>query len=950
MNLISDINSFYLKVKKSLSLITQGKHNLPLLSMFCGAGLLLTGCIDETFPVDDPVNPGVEIEGDCIQFTMALDKDISSRVADYSHFSDSEATKYENYIDTQDKFRVFFFTEDGDFLFGATDRVLGGISSSGSTGYWYVRIPMTMIVDREGAEYDIDKIKSYLKNNPFKIAVLANWPNAGEKVNPADWDDSEGTNSSGDNPSSTLKGHPQWNWSNSILNKDAKPKDIRNINDLHHVFNDTYYAGATRYQYYSQFMDDAKPGDEPGFYMGEPTDWVKMRDINEGWKVPSNQYAMSTLVDGFDSKVTANQWIRANWSPDVLLNQGKNIYRHYQHLWLLWNFDATYKTALKGVTYKKADGSETSYLTEAVKDANGNYTVGTVTDASAYTDNWGWNDGNAAVNNRFGAEWYKRNGDILYQWMKASYNNGTKLPLADKMIDIGEATNDVFFRYIPNISQPGYCVKINDNYGIQLPAVNTSKVNDASTGMMKFQARTSGTIRIKWGSADDRQASLAVQRDMNTTPYVHENLTSANPTDWTYNNLNYIDVSVEGNSVPMYIYCTKGNAVIYAIEYIRGRYLYETDREGVAPNINQGIPMYGVQRYEPIGDWQRGTTITLTENVSLIRALAKVEVFIKKEFGKPRHVYMRNINRAARCEPMDVETPTDEIWSEKHASVTNNGDGKDPTVEKLCEWFDIQQYGPSYGSSGSYSDWLSWFYGSWKNTKWKTGNDAEPYRYDWDLGYWVPMGSHKGWKNDLPKADDKSPRFFNPYNYRNDFCRFLEGDDTGYTDDEYYHYVLYLPEKNIDDPSTIGELSSDPHVPHIEYRFYPKDVDPLTDKVEGYVEADLPYEAADDRYSNTEYNLDDNQSYRIYFTNYGKSGPNSENVNDVTKVNAELISGRWNRDTYDNYERNREYLEYHWPIMRNHIYKFYVGGDGPQNPEVLVEVADWGHRKVVVKW
>lgn len=938
-----------------------------ILSFMAGLGLFISiqSCSDDLNLAADPGVTGGETEGDCIAFTFSLDKTPGSRAGDFSFISGNDVAAYENYIDTQDKLRVFFFTDEGDFLFGATDRVVGGVSSSGSTSYWYVRIPMTKIVDREGAEYDVDKIKSYLKSHPFKIAVLANWPNAGDKVNPADWDDSESNNSTSDNPSSTLKGNPKWNWGNSILNMDIKDtRNIRNINDLHHVFNDTYYANNTsRYAVYNIFMDEAKPDDDPGFYMGEPTDWVKMRDVSEGWKEPNGKPVVEvTDIGGFNSKAEANSWIRANWTPNVNLNQKKKIYRHYQHMWFLWNFDASFKTGMKAgnVTYKMKDGSESqnSADTDKATDSEGNFVVTQVDDVENYVDNWGWNDGNANVTNQFGEEWYKRNGDILYQWMKKSYNGGgTKQAIGSKRINIGESANDVFFRYIGNSSFPAYCVNVDGNYGIHLPVVNQATVDDATTGLINFQARTSGTLRVKWGSLDGTSSSLAVQygngRADAIVNRVHSGVTSKTPVDWTnpVDNMKYIDITVEGNSEPMYIYCKSGKAVVYAVEFIRGSYLYDTDREGVAPNALQGIPMYGVKRYEAIGDWQRGTTITLDGNVSLVRALAKVEVFIKRGFGKPRHVYMRNINRAGRCEPMDVESSTDQYWSDNHSLPKTESAGEtltdekgNPLYDRPCEWFDIQAYGPAYNYTGSHQDWLSWFYGSWNETKWKTGNTAAPYRYDFDLKYYVPNGGHKSWKNQMKNANKNSPRFFNPYNYRSDYCSFLETDDTGDTDNDYYHYILYLPEKNIDDPSVIDNLSSKPRVPHIEYRFFPENVDPKTGEV---IDSEISG-VADERYSNTEYNLDDNQSYRIYFTNYGTSGDQSQNVNYVTAVNPEIMNQ--NRDTYDNYEKNHENLTYHWPIMRNHSYKFYVGGDGPQNPEIYVEVSDWGHRKVLVKW
>ena len=203
-------------------------------------------CVDDDINIDDQDRDGgIELEGDVLAFTMELDKSLSTRSGSDitgSIIKKEDIEGKDDWIDMQDKFRIFFFSEKGDFLFGVTDRIIGSLENrpnSTAKDYWYIRIPMTMIVDRDNKEYDMAKIKNYLKNYPFKIAVLANWPNGGEKINPGDFDDSSENNFK-DNPSSSLKGEPLWGWSNSILNKDAS--DIKNINDLHFLFEDTYYG------------------------------------------------------------------------------------------------------------------------------------------------------------------------------------------------------------------------------------------------------------------------------------------------------------------------------------------------------------------------------------------------------------------------------------------------------------------------------------------------------------------------------------------------------------------------------------------------------------------------------------------------------------------------------------------------------------------------------------
>ncbi|MCH5235780.1 MAG: hypothetical protein J1E16_10840 [Muribaculaceae bacterium] len=944
MNILNHINSSFSEVRSKVA--NFGTQHLTLgilILVLC----FFPSCKDDFVFNEDSSDPNnIEIEGDCIAFTMQLDRALSTRDDNnmFSSTTTSSIEKYDNYIDTQDKFRIFFFTEDGDFLFGATDRIVGSLSSqvNATSDYYYVRIPMNVIIDREGQEYDIEKIKKYLKEKPFKIAVLANWPNAGQKVNPADYDDSEFTGDFAQNPSSTLKGNPQWNWSNSILNPKIKASDIRNINDLHHVYHDVTNSDATKpdngmskLTTYQNFMAQVTSGDDPGWYSGEPTDWVEMRDVFDagGWKANSTNVpqekryspndraikangekalvaSIENTISSFDSKETANQWIRANWTPDWEMNQNKWIYRHYQHMWYLWNFDASYKYGAWLASNSTAKDEEKKTKADEL-----------------YGDNFGFNDATTGqsidwIVNPWGVEWFDRNGKDIYDWMKVGINSDLQdlRTLATETADKDNTMQNILKYTTISGSR---MVTLNELNGILVPYCGTTeKADDNTKGCFRFRARTAGTIRVRWSSSNSSSATLNIQKNVKTSSDASNKKYETSGTtpitsEW--------DVSVGEDAFPMYVYCSSGNVVIYSIEYIRGKYLYDTDRQGRLPNQDQAIPMYGVQRYAPIPSWERGTTHNLDGNVYMVRALAKVEVYISKDFGELQHVYMKSMNRAARCEPMDVETPTSDLWNNLHYDITNN--------KELCEWYNIQKYGACYNIDQSkYINWLNWFYDSWTSASWKTAG----YTYRAALGYWVPTnadGKHTGWPKTLTTLDEfttmngtklDSPHLFNPYIYRSDFCRFIAAGE----DDNYYKFILYVPDKNIDDPSTVGRMDSTPKVPHIEYRFKPNATS----------------------YPNSEFNLDDNDCYRIYFTNYGQySASGSENM-DGTPLNTKFANKTIDQDDYDNYEKDRTNLSYHWPVMRNHLYQFYVGGSSPENPIIEVRVSDWSHKKVVVEW
>lgn len=878
---------------------------------------LLGGCKDDFYIPDTDIDGSMD-ESDKfgLVFNVSLDIDPATRAWDVGFLgAHSDAEAYENFVDTQDKFRVFFFTEDGEFLFGAIDRTISlGGEGTDNTQTYTVRVPMNnTLIDRDGNEYDIAQIKNYLRTHDFKVAVLANWPNAGGKVNPGDYDDSDTTLDQGENPSSSLKGHPLWGVKNSYFYNESG-KDLKTINDLHFLFDEANMYAFDRaigsnthknFDIYYPFFKSVTDTDGSQIYAaGEPTDWVKMRDVSRGWTAMRGWddaeghhpgYSRKSYALDFDSKETANIWIRANWNPNVALNNEKGIYRHYQNLWYLWNFDASFKYAL----YKNNEATYPNY-------------------ANAYISNFGWSNGYVGAVNTWGEEWYKRNGQRFYEWMRVSSSTA---PLQDLYIVTGTGQNDSFFSFKAFSNNPG-CYRVTnpasynhdgvDYYGLRLPSRGTSsQVGNTSEGVISFQARTSGTLRIKWGNGNDNErATIRVQKG--NTILKEYSISSGNryklyDLGGTSSDDTFYDIAMGDDSAPIYIYCTQGAAVIYAIEYIRGKYLFETDREGVVPNEAQAIPMYGVQDFTKLSNWVDGNTETIqpSDNTMfrLLRSLAKVEVYVPTSFGRPRHMYMRGMNRSARCEPMDVFNPTH--WTDQPTGNLNH--------PQDCEFFKLMDYqacydpaSPSKTNLSTYQQWMSWFYGSWKDFGYNFNGKVTP-----------PTVAEKG----------EYPKIFNPYVNRSDFCHMIYVGEV----ENYHKYVLYMPEKFIDDPSDPGVRESKPVVPHIEYRFTPGVVnDDDDDKLESL--------------TRSEFNLDDNNCYRIYFTNYGKN-PDRGGLGPINN-DIQGVSG----DSFVNYEVNRTHLNYHWPILRNHKYQFYVSGSGPESAIINVRITDWTHEKVVVEW
>lgn len=416
----------------------------------------------------------------------------------------------------------------------------------------------------------------------------------------------------------------------------------------------------------------------------------------------------------------------------------------------------------------------------------------------------------------------------------------------------------------------------------------TGPITEETEGVFSFMAYASGTLFIT-AKAVDGAAMITAQVGNAGTGLSYE----FGPGATTIEHV----ISITGNEQRVYIYNSGESSVeISQIEYIQDEYLYETDRTGVELSEEHLIPMYGVQKFGKLENyWVEGTVFDLSNFnklnptgyeggiIQLLRSVAKVELLLPKE-AKFSHVFLRNMNRTAFCEPMDVASSTIDIWNDTNSSSSHWNDN--------CEWSKLIGLDPFYTGSeenghswDNYQDKLSWYYGNWD--KYEGGSSLD--------------------KNKNFETGDY-PHILNPHIDRSEFVKFLQAGD----DNEYDRYVLYVPEKFVDDPDfTTGEDwgSTAPKLCHIEFR------------------------GADDPY----YNLDDNNCYRIYFTEGGVYG-NAPTLDDENHL--------WE----NTYENDPEILKNHWTIMRNHIYTFKVSYKPSANLAVQVRVLPWKRREVEVNW
>lgn len=210
------------------------------------------------------------------------------------------------------------------------------------------------------------------------------------------------------------------------------------------------------------------------------------------------------------------------------------------------------------------------------------------------------------------------------------------------------------------------------------------------------------------------------------------------------------------------------------------------------PDFNYPIPMYGIQRYDPIpfADWEDGTTYDLVQSlekpVSLLRCVVRIDLLIPATYTVD-YVLLFYSNIYSRCDPMNVWDPTDEIWAEDH----------DPS---RCEWKRIQNHGPISTINDPqtadeckplYQQRLSWLYGSWLSQGW-------------------PFPEMPNAKAFIESEKDKYgdyPNVFNSCIQRNT-ANFV--DDVNYfgKDNGYHHYIIYTGERNVLDPSYLYNMGS----------------------------------------------------------------------------------------------------------------------------------------------
>lgn len=873
---------------------------IKYISMFAG-GLLLGGALSAC--TDKDLDMGVSSDDSIYQIeedsyglgvTISLDKLVSppSRAVDY--MSENDLKYIEEYVDTENLY-ILFFNLDGTFLFQIQKPVAIpiGQSQNNNDNQWFIKIPLK--------EINPNLIK-YIEENPFKIAVLANWTfdsekDQGDQLASGAWD-------------MFILNPPLDEDGNLVYDEFGKLKGD-NISLLSHAMRDNVYENLNNHGY-----DHLVYRTETGPHMGPYTEWVHNyhdsipeaeRHIREEFDVTNNKYSNIKHHQGIDSDFSMK----------------------YNNLWHYWNFTG------KGMTFSKGNLPEIEgKWLELNQGAKEKY-------LAKYTE----------LNNTDDNHWNNRT-----QTLKWSMNNYQNL--------------DIVYGITPNFvnggsdEMDGFIIKnalisYNDNElgnPLNLNQYGESDFYEKKTPRpyFHFKAYADGYLSVDYEGHGG--AKLYAHIGLNNTPQNNASSYKESNIKNRYECLTDNDPSKSGSYIgdipfdpkDVYVYMVVDpNAAEYnadgtkvepyvkvnGIEYIESRHLYDVDRHGILPSKDDPIPMYGIQDFDPIGEyWEPGVLFNLSQfnnaqkegydyrSISLLRSLSRVEVKLeRKSFKKkPSHVYLRSLNRSARIMPVDFITPTDIIWDgfnpanashvKRLQNYMNAGNVNEYNVMQntpgvIKEISNIMQYGPIYigyntNTNQSAEQKMTEYR---KTTAWPFGIWEHQWGWDWNRGKGF-VGKFDTYQVGQSRAHTgqivpEYPRILHTRISRSDYARFIEVKN----DPDYWHYIIYVAEKNITDADNPGNIADRPKICHVEIRF--NDGLPELDENGDPVESD-PENEVD--------NMDDKMAYRLYFTEGGRANLGSF---DFT-----------GRESWDDYEFDWNIAKQHWPIMRNHVYIFTVTG------------------------
>lgn len=905
----------------------------------------LTGCIQED--LQDCLD-----SADALRRTNGLVFDIAIPAFDNEGSSSPYAKEkdhgeeWETFID-QAKFRVLFFDNLGNFLFQVDPQFITlyakGKMADGLTDYdaYRVNMPRNYLFDEDRDPRLQEEIVKAIMEDGFKVAVLANWPNYVEGPRQYDFTNDE-----------YLNGEPMPTNLNFVYDPSHTSPNSK-IDHLSHCIYDNVYGNNT-----SNFNDVYKPLIDENGNMGVYSSWVSylytsQRDAESFIRAGMNEDVDSRNIEGdvqfqyrdniercncdgehgkyYNNCITPSRYTYVDYGYQRILDEDNKY--DLENIWRLWNFSA---------------GTVCPYLKSDPKFDH-------------------------PQNPNVFKYWHHRNQYVLIEDLNAiDWTNGNSFDLKD--ID-GESlfnSDNTGCKYVPvSGNSGGYLIlppqltsseyeSLTKGSGSwsDTDKTNATKFYDSSIhfkaygeGILKITAKGNCKIAVisKFPDGSSVKMENAFRNDAVKTGEYYFDPNSANV---NFNNVDpnfkYGEFMIDPSSQEyrdVYIAAIGEDgqqAEIYEIEYMRARHIYDSARNAIMPSSDYPIPMYGIQHFAPIKDYIMTDFIfnlsDKNENthlpdalrdtypfkfVYLLRSVAKVELRFKKSVFKnnmPEHVMMRVMNRTARCEPMDVINPTEWIWFGSEAlkdqhSQPNSFTGNYETIPADArpntfvgadnEFYNIIKFGPLHqDKSADYKSMTTWFYGNWA----EQGSNPATNPLYYPHTPWPFTGTTLNSGTGIPY-----PRIFNTRIDRSDYCRFHRIPNKIIKGEEYICYLMYSPEKNIDDADTKGDLNVRPKVQHIELRF---------------------------TNMNDVMNFDDSDCYWIYFTDYSA---NNGKLRSYYRGYSNRNGGYYSYDDAESYDP--DFLKLLQPVLRNCHYVFTINSINDEHIGVNLSVCGAAPRQ-----
>lgn len=224
--------------------------------IFLSLVFFLASCTDEAL-IENVASSAEDfnIEEFSDGFSLAFEVSLDNMDGGMSTRADYEAgiIEWENYLNPEE-FRVLFFDKDDRYLFESKTRWLTPVPSHDGGNRWRVGVPVFQYVadeyddtdpvnpgqPSEDGEYNWNRIVEIMKEQPFKVAILANRPSKVEVPELDDWKNDETFNKIAE-MGSALNG-PFWTPKNSIATENVNMDNVAKVFDLHHCqFDPLYY-------------------------------------------------------------------------------------------------------------------------------------------------------------------------------------------------------------------------------------------------------------------------------------------------------------------------------------------------------------------------------------------------------------------------------------------------------------------------------------------------------------------------------------------------------------------------------------------------------------------------------------------------------------------------------------------------------------------------------------